>query len=185
MQDLMIDLETLSLKPSAMILSMAAVMFDTETGNIGAQLHIGCVLYGQCRHLDRNVVEWWAEPKQKGARDELMTFIQQRPYRLDLALESLSRFIAKHDPKQIWGNSPSFDLAILTDAYRQHDMPVPWLFWNERDCRTLVNVCRKITGEDPKKHIELDGTAHSALADAIFQARYVSTAYKMMRELVQ
>lgn len=184
MNDLMTDLETLSLKPNAMILSIAAVMFDTATGDIGAQLHIGCVLYGQGRHLDRDVVDWWAEPKQKAAQDEIMTFIQQQPYRLDLALASLSRFIARHNPKQIWGNSPSFDLAILADAYSQHDMPLPWPFWNERDCRTVLNTCRQITGIDPKKQVEFDGTTHSAMADAIYQARYVSKAFQLLKGAV-
>ncbi|WP_427551719.1 3'-5' exonuclease [Methylomonas sp. MS20] len=176
----MIDLETLSLKPNAMILSIGAVMFDAEIGNIGAQLHIGCVMYGQGRDLDRDVVKWWAEPKQKAAYDEIMMFVQQKPYRLDLALAALSRFIVKHNPKQIWGNSPSFDLSILANAYQQHDMTMPWPFWNERDTRTIVNVCRQLTGVDPKKQIEFDGTAHSALADAIYQARYVIAAYQLL-----
>ncbi|WP_367154690.1 3'-5' exonuclease [Methylomonas sp. HYX-M1] len=182
MNDLMIDLETLSLKPNATILTMGAVMFNPISGETGAELHIACC-FGQGRDVDIGVVDWWAEPKQAAAKTELVAFLKQNPHRLDFALEKLTRFIKRHRPAQIWGNSPSFDLAILTDAYRQHDMTVPWPFWIERDTRTLVNVCRQLTGVDPKKQIEFDGTAHSALADAIYQARYVSKAFRLITGL--
>jgi hypothetical protein len=181
MNDLMIDLETVSLKPNATILTIAAVLFNCNTGETGAELHIACSLdQNQNRHIDISTIDWWAEPKQAAAKTELVAFLKQNPHRLDLALEKLTRFIKKHKPKQIWGNSPSFDLAILTDAYQQHDMPVPWPFWIERDTRTMVNVCRQLTGIDPKKQIDFDGTAHSALADAIYQARYVSNAFNLI-----
>lgn len=179
MKDLSIDIETLSLKPNATILSIAAVLFDRESGDVGPHLHIACC-FGQGRDIDWQVVDWWKEPQQAAAWAELLAFQKNQPYRLDWALEKLARFIRQHHPERIWGNSPSFDLVILTDAFRQHDIPAPWPFWVERDCRTLVNVCRQITGVDPKKQVAFDGTAHSALADAIYQARYASAAYRLL-----
>jgi len=181
MKDLSIDIETLSLKPNATILSIGAVLFDPLTGETGAELHIACAS-AQGRDVDTSVLDWWAAPKQKAAKAELAAFLKREPYRLDLALEKLARFIERHQPKHIWGNSPSFDLAILADAYRQYGMPVPWPFWIERDCRTLLNACRQISGIDLKKQVETAGTAHSALADAVYQARYVSAAHRLLSE---
>ena len=41
----------------------------------------------------------------------------------------------------------------------------------------MVDLGRSLRGIDPKKELTIEGTAHNALDDAKFQARYVSEIY--------
>jgi len=59
-------------------------------------------------------------------------------------------------------------------------MRQPWFFANDRDVRTIVDLGRQLRNIDPKKDLELEGTAHNALDDAKFQVRYVSAIYQAL-----
>jgi inhibitor of KinA sporulation pathway (predicted exonuclease) len=56
---------------------------------------------------------------------------------------------------------------MLEHAGEQVDVPMPWDFYQERDLRTLDALPH---GGD----IEQDGVEHTALDDAIYQARVAS-----------
>jgi len=179
MNDIMIDIESGGTRPDANIFSIGAVLFDRSTGEIGDTLHIG-LLSQITRSVDPDTMRWWMHPDQKQALIALAKIMIEKPYRIDLALEKLARFIARHRANNIWSNGASFDITILSHAYRQHDMLTPWRFWHELDVRTIVDACRYVTGTDPKKQVTKPACAHSALDDAIYQARYVYKAFDLI-----
>lgn len=182
MKDIMIDLETLSLRPNAAILTIAAVAFDIRTGEIGERLHLGVVPYAYgYDHVDSAVVDWWCK-QSASARSSLRHMLEDSPYRLDFALEKLNRLIERNLKVGggVWSNGASFDLPILTSAYRHYDITTAWPFWQERDTRTIVNIAEQLTGIKVTKTTAFEGEKHTALADALFQARYVSQAFQLL-----
>jgi len=78
----------------------------------------------------------------------------------------------------VWGNGANFDVAILDNIFGYED---PWEFWNVRDMRTLVWIASAI-GFD-KESIEREGTHHSAIDDAVHQAKVISKAYRQVKGL--
>jgi hypothetical protein len=150
--DLMIDIETLATKPDSVILTIGAQLFDPSvkgwetrpqrhihTGNnydpymntrveIDEQEALG-------RKTDEQTLKWWAQQSAE-AQEEAFT----DEGRLSLR-ESLLQLARLAEPcKRIWSKGPQFDISILDNAYTQLGMPLPWKFWNIRDCRTVYSL---------------------------------------------
>lgn len=174
MQDVMIDVETLDTRPSAVLLSIAAVRFDVEEDVIyGDMLHVhvdidSCLAAG--RTVSGSTIMWWLDQSDE-ARSKL---VNAPRHSLREALTMLSEFITPED--RVWGNGASFDNAIMADAYRSLGMPQPWRYWGDMCYRTLKNVHSDI------KKPPFTGTKHDALADAINQATHLQMIFKSLRE---
>lgn len=188
MNHLMIDLETLGLQNDAAILSIGAVYFDIETGDLGDTVHVGILpennnLYGR---IDPNTVMFWlSQPEEARSR---ISKIAQDGVSLPVALAKLKNFCygcSNPGKLQIWSNGANFDTVLLENAYRRYDIQPPWNYWQVRDVRTIVELGRALIGYDPKHENPFDGTEHDALADAIHQATYVSDIYRAMRAKIK
>jgi hypothetical protein len=177
MKDLMIDIETLGTKPGCVILSISAIWFDIETGGIGDQfdMHIDvndAVEKGLTINLE--TVQWWmgqdVEARIKVLCNDGCT--------LSDVLLSFVEFFNKNkgNDVQIWGNSPSFDLAIMKSAFEKVKLPIPWKHYQERDVRTLVMFAPHI-----KKQTEFKGIPHYGIDDCKHQINYCCTIYKKLR----
>jgi len=182
MNDLMIDLETLSTQPDAAMISIGACFFDPTTGQIGDTFHQHIELSDSPRfgHISVDTVKWWLN-QTKPAQEAVTKAKTTLP--LDQALLSLHAFITKtttmHKVKP-WGNGSRFDLVILRNAFHRHRMTNIWQYWNERDTRTLVDMVERKTGTNTAKTTTFQGLKHDALADAIHQAKYISKAYSLI-----
>lgn len=178
MLNLMIDIETLSTAKNAAIVSIGAVFFNIETGEVGRHFYQlvsqkSCVDLG----LDVNAetLAWW----QKQDDEVRIALNSNNGVHLAVALYNFTNFITSEceDKAVVWGNGPSFDCAILATAFEAVDMKLPWRYSNERCVRTMVDLGRILLKMDPK-HDKMIGTAHNALADAEHQAKYVSKIYQ-------
>ena len=175
MNHLMIDLETMGKGNKAAIVEIGAVFFDPIIGTIGDTFCQKISLessVGYGLEIDTSTVLWWM--KQSDEAREKLTGSQA----IDLpdALNEFGSFISNKSGVKLvkpWGNGASFDLVILGSAYAALNWVTPWQFYNERDVRTVVDL-GKIIGFDPKKDMPFEGVKHSALDDAIHQAKYVS-----------
>lgn len=184
MTDIMIDLETLSTRSDAAIVSIGAVAFDIKTGKVLDTLYKTIALSDQPHygHIDPATVRWWLQ--QSDDARKAITDMEQ-PLHPRLALAFASAFIALYNATeknklQLWSNGSSFDLVILRNAFQRFGMRPAWNHWQERDCRTLVDLARDIAGVDVKQTTPFTGTAHNALDDALHQAAYVSAAYQAL-----
>jgi len=184
MNHVMLDIETLGNDSNAAILSIGAAFFDPSNGHIGHTFYqtvklSSCQYYGL--NVDASTIEWWMQ-QSKAAR---AIFTDTERVSLKEALTNLSLFMANNtsEGKQplVWGNGPSFDNVIITNAYRKTRIKTPWKYYNDRCVRTMVAIGRAI-GIDPKKELPLEGTAHNALDDAIHQAKYVSIIYQAITQ---
>lgn len=174
-EHLMLDLETMGTGHNAAIVSIGAVFFNPNTGEIGDKFYspvdlVSSIKYGGT--VDGDTVKWWlrqsAEARAEIFRCELLD--------ISSVLYELSDFTQTDTHIKVWGNGATFDNIILRSAYESCGIPVFWKFWNDRDVRTIVELGHAI-GIDPKNNIKFDGERHNALDDAIHQAKYVSAIY--------
>lgn len=171
MTHLMIDLETLGTSPGAPVLSIGACFFDPSTGEIGDKFHQRIDAEDALRYarMSGSTFKWWL--KQSDAAR--MRIVQDAGLAAP-AFEAFEAFAKQHGTRNLrpWGNGASFDITILDVSFQRIlNRECPWAFWNVRDCRTIKEL-----GEAAGHHWteKLEGTAHDALDDAVFQARYVS-----------
>lgn len=166
----MLDLETISTRPEATILTFGACKFnpyadeDITQGiyfriDVDEQITLG-------RHVDEVTIEWWSKQSQD-VYDE--AFNPANRISLEQFTQELNRFIVGCD--NIWAQGPVFDIVILENLYRQLAKPVPWQFWQIRDSRTLLSSLG-----DPRDKNKAG--LHNALEDCVSQAQAVQYVFK-------
>lgn len=164
MKHLMIDLETMGVKPGCAVLSVGAVQFNPREGVLGEQYY-GVAQSDQSayglKHEPRTV-EWWSRAHPDAKR----VFIDPTALPLKDALALFAVWYKTHFREEdicVWGNGADFDVPILRAAYDAVDLPIPWPPFSSRCYRTIKNLRPDIT-------IERHGHEHNALADATAQA---------------
>lgn len=169
--DVMLDLETLSTLPNAVILSIGAVKFDPFTNRIdvdeGMDLRIdvdGQTAIG--RDIQEDTINWWGKQPPE-VQEAAMS--EEGRVGLEDFTRQLNKFMVGAD--SIWCQGPVFDIVILEDLYRQLGKPIPWNFWQIADSRTLF----KVHGDPRDKNRK---GAHNALMDCVYQAMGVQEIYR-------
>ena len=168
----MIDLETLSTKPTATILTIGGVKFDpysfTEPSqgmyfrvDVDSQTAMG-------RDVQQETIDWWATQPKEISEEALGD-----EDRIDLKylIKQINKWSVGVDV--FWCQGPLFDYAILQNLYAQLGHPVPWQYWQIRDSRTLFSLV-------PRDLNEKRTGLHNALEDCYFQAKKVQKVYKQL-----
>ncbi|QMS34545.1 3'-5' exoribonuclease [Escherichia coli] len=174
---LMIDLETMGKNPDAPIISIGAIFFDPQTGDMGPEFSKTIDLDTAGGVIDRDTIKWWLKQSRE-AQSALLT--DEIP--LDDALLQLREFIDENSGEffvQVWGNGANFDNVILRRSYERQGIPCPWRYCNDRDVRTIVELGKAIDF-DARTAIPFEGVCHNALDDARYQAKYVSAIWQKL-----
>nr|WP_308732800.1 3'-5' exoribonuclease [Escherichia coli] len=174
---LMIDLETMGKNPDAPIISIGAIFFDPQTGDMGPEFSKTIDLETAGGVIDRDTIKWWLKQSRE-AQSAIMT--DEIP--LDDALLQLREFIDENSGEffvQVWGNGANFDNTILRRSYERQGIPCPWRYCNDRDVRTIVELGKAIDF-DARTAIPFEGERHNALDDARYQAKYVSAIWQKL-----
>ncbi|EKO7059920.1 3'-5' exoribonuclease, partial [Escherichia coli] len=159
---LMIDLETMGKNPDAPIISIGAIFFDPQTGDMGPEFSKTIDLETAGGVIDRDTIKWWLKQSRE-AQSAIMT--DEIP--LDDALLQLREFIDENSGEffvQVWGNGANFDNTILRRSYERQGIPCPWRYYNDRDVRTIVELGKAIDF-DARTAIPFEGERHNALDD--------------------
>jgi hypothetical protein len=173
--DLMIDLETLDVTPTASILTIGAVRFDPFGDDVNEpssdKFYVKIDL-DSCDRLGLTVseatLEWWSS-QSKEAQEEAFS----PDGRIDIvdAMNQLYKFA--WGSKRVWSHGAGFDVPICEHIYRKIQKAIPWQFWEVRDTRTLFDI-----GINPNRPPVLK---HHALEDAWNQAVGVQNVFKVLR----
>lgn|SRR5690606_19894701 len=176
--DIMIDIETLDTRPTAIIMTMAAVCFTP-----GYSIDKGPEFYEKVYIPEQELLrgrtrcpeteKWWNDQTHSAINESFSGQVA-----LECALFNLASFIkCNSDPEnvRIWAKSPQFDLVIIKNAFEQFRISVPWSFRNERDVRTYImgSMKAKILGND---------NPHHALHDAHRQIEQLWWAHRDMNK---
>lgn len=167
---IMTDIETLSTRPGAVVLSVALVRFKDEAAaqvNIRRDEQEAAGL-----HVDPATLAWW--DKQDPAAVIAAT---QGAVPVRQALQWLCDWTAWAAPDGdflLWCHGATFDWPIVAEVFRVYGMPCPWPFWNVRDTRTLYDLA----GIDLRNYAV--PPPHVALNDAIAQMRAANAALAIL-----
>lgn len=171
MADLMLDIETLSTRTNAVILSVGAVKFDpfTERIDLDDGLDIKVDVDEQIalgRDVQEETLTWWASQPAEVQEAALST---DDRVSIDKFTQMLNKMMVGVD--QIWCQGPAFDMVIIESLYKQIGKPTPWQYWQVRDSRTLFGVFG-----DPRNKTRAN--AHNALMDCVYQVIGVQQIYQ-------
>nr|WP_305881238.1 3'-5' exonuclease [Escherichia coli] len=173
----MIDLETMGKNPDSPIISIGAIFFDPQTGEMGPEFNKTIDLETAGGVIDRDAIKWWLKQSRE-AQSAILT--DEIP--LDDALLQLREFIAENSGElfvQVWGNGANFNNVILRRSYERQGIPCPWRYYNDRDVRTIIELGKSIDF-DARTPIQFEGIRHNALDDARHQAKYVSAIWQKL-----
>ena len=173
--DIMIDLETLDVLPTATILTIGAVKFDPFGDDVNEpdcdKFYVK-VDVDSCDSLGCTVsqatLDWWANQSQEAQNE---AFDPAGRISIIEALNQLYKFC--WGAKRVWSHGAGFDVIILEHLFRKIGKSIPWQFWEVRDTRTLFDL-----GINPNRPPVLK---HHALEDAWNQAVGVQNVYKVLR----
>lgn len=167
---IMLDLETLGKRPGSVIRAIGAVKFGG--GAIGDSFYRRIDIRSAEKlglKLDGETVLWWLQ-QDDAARAEMA--LPGEPI-LDV-LREFSVWIGDTENSDVWGNSTSFDNALLAEAYALAELPLPWRIANERCYRTIRALNPKIAkpAAEGRHHAGLDARRQALHAMLILGPDY-------------
>lgn len=166
-RNVMLDLETLGVRPGCSVLAIGAV--DFSAAGVGRRRFYRVVSRASCAawelREEKAALDWWSR-QGKGAREVLRLAGLRRAPPLERALAEFARYFRGVGPDVlVWGNGADFDKPILEAAYAAAGMEPPWRPYAGRCYRTLKNM-------RPDLQPARKGVAHNALDDARTQASH-------------
>lgn len=199
---IVIDTETMDVRPSALILSIGAFAFDvadlegtresilTVSRDPDISGHSANAFYRLLdandqlmlgRSVSKDTQHWWRNQKQ----DAKESLSGNRGSLADHLL-NLSSWIAKHIGVTIYFRGTDFDGSILESAYRSCRMECPWKYNGKRDVRTYIDV---LTGSKkgyvPDHQPYFQMIKHNALHDAMNDAEQMAIAKNYLAAVVK
>ena len=182
MNHIMMDIETLDTKQSAVVLSIGAVVFDPHSKELGEKFYVEFThdLTAQQRvgrTVSTDTVVWWmqqgAAAKQIFA-DPSPEGVRRVPTAQGLA--EFASFVARNGGKEVelWGNGSDFDNVIVGSLYDSFGMAKPWSYGKNRCYRTM----KRAFGENVP--LVRQGVHHNGLDDAITQAVHLQEIFACM-----
>jgi hypothetical protein len=168
---LMVDMETMSVTPDAVILTLGAVHFNPYGNGYGDKIYFRISIDDQDalgRQIDQSTLDWWAR-QDPAIMEEAFSPNDRIP--LTEAMDRFHKFAWGCDA--FWSHGSTFDLVMIENLLRQMGRPLPWNYWQLRDTRTLFDL-----GVDPEMPT---GSKHDALQDAIRQSVGVQNVYAKLK----
>jgi len=178
--DVMLDLETLGKRAGCVVLSIGAVPFSAETGDVHntgfyADLQLTSQL-DQGLAIDESTLLWWLEQADKPRLAQAKA-ARQHP---GIVLDNFRDWYRAMKGVAIWANGATFDMPILEALYKAYGMDVPWKYIAARDVRTLFALSGNKLGDFGT----VNSAKHDALGDALFQAREVCKCIQALKKVV-
>lgn len=177
---LMLDVETLSLRPDAFVVQVGYCMADLNDPErrFAVEPHAVPMNYEAQtgRHVDPYTVHWWMqqakEAQQSVFSERALRFENAwTPQELLMTLESLTA----PEHVTVWASPAAFDLPIITSLCGKK----PWHYRKERCLQTLGRTL------DPQGKLMPPDTPikHDAAQDAAWQLRYLLNLWQAGNEL--
>lgn len=165
----MVDIETLSTRSNACILSIGAVKFSYDEGIVDR-------FYRNVRfeeqktlgfHIDTDTVDWWKKQSK-----EATASLQVNRVDIESALKDFAEW---YGPKSLktWSKGANFDLPVIAESYRivfGNHARTPWKYWDGVCMRTIELFYPFVETNER--------VAHNALDDAETQAKHLLSFFK-------
>lgn len=155
----MVDIETYDVTPSSVILSIGGYLIHPDTEiNPQDTFYVELSTATQFeRTASQSTIDWWADQEAAG-----MPCPRHGVVSLRGGLQMFADWLTSYQCQPIiWCKGTDFDTAILSNAFKQSGIPVPWRYSDVRDFRTALKMFTQNTSGKP---------SHNALDDARVQA---------------
>lgn len=167
-----IDLETLGIDPSSVILSIGLAAFTLEGGIVKQFYRVleQATQQAKGRTIDPATVKWWQQQSM-----EAQEVLDGPGVDTRTTLDEVAQWFRSLETLAgVYGFGADFDIALLQSLYRSFGHPVPWSY--------KLNRCgRTITALAPQRRPPRQGTYHNALDDAIYQANTIRNSLIALR----
>lgn len=166
----MVDLETLSTKHNAAILSIGATTFlepAIQSSSFYDKISPSCNAYVSdfeygSFHTSSLTLDWWGI-QEPSIKDEAFSGTKS----IEVVITNFAAWVGRLDGEIIiWSYGANFDEPILQNALSYCGIKSPWIYKNVRCFRTLVALYPEILAP------EVNNLKHNALADARYQAAW-------------
>ena len=168
---LMIDLETLDTKPTAVFSTVGLCTFDMDRGVVDRWVYRvdmqSSINAG--RTISADTLRWWMR-QDENPREAMFA---EGGLALQEFLHAL-RAQFSTEIEGVWGNGATFDISILESAYHQAGEEPPWPFYTVRDVRTMAMLAPHVERTRP-------AIPHRAELDAEAQAQWVVDMHRALR----
>ena len=167
----MIDIETLSLKPDALVLQVAGAKFD-PFGNKGSTSDEFCFKLNyeeqkEIRAVDDSTIQWWSR-QDPDVIDKVFPSEDDPGMPVMDFLKKLKKWCSNCE---VFWSQGSLDYIVLNNLHDQYSVSIPWKFWQCHDSRTILSRFRK----DPR-NMNSDNR-HDAVDDCRQQISGLQLAY--------
>lgn len=130
------DIETISNKTDACIMSIGAVVFDIDSGKIEKEIKLNCdVKQGLALGLSRtdDTLDFW-----KSVPDDLKNNAKN-PAPYEQCLREFAQYCSNINPKMFWCFRPHFTLAVINKSLEAigYEHQLPWQYNNVCDVNTI------------------------------------------------
>lgn len=173
LKHIMIDCESFGLKQNSIITTIGAVEFDPYSDRLGATFHQAIDPVDAQRSgltIDAGTVLWWLA--QKRVAQDLLVHKLTDAMSLNAVLYMFNAYVTRIGSKKeikVW-TCGHMDLCWLQSAHEAVGRGVPYNY-RVGDYRTIRDEFG-LPSDEPEV-----GTAHDALSDAIYQARFLQNIY--------
>lgn len=194
-----LDIETLSRRSTAAIISIAAKTFSLGEAKVKESTEFkyavdatSCAMLGM--DFDNETVEWWS--KKPDVVKEQFYY----GYNIRHVLGALGTFVVEvkkineADEVVVWCQGTDFDIPILRNAFvlannDRAEKTIPWKFTNVRDSRTFIHEGVHLidpTVEDPYSIIPKNPNwvEHDAMSDCGQLIHNVTWVYNKLTEML-
>lgn len=170
---MMIDIETLSLRPEAYVTQVGYCVANLDTGAYLIEpLNVWVSDCQDGRDKDFGTISWWMNQDRKVSAG---VFNDAAP-KLDPAavFDMVAEDVEKYEVAEVWASPAMFDLPILTSLWGGRK---PWKYNQERCLMTLYKVL------DPECRLQPppNDMHHDAAADAHWQMKYLMALHAKFR----
>ena len=170
---LMIDIETLGICATSVVLSVGAVIFNDEYNIIAKKLYIldKKEQLAKGRTYNQGTIDFWNNQPVEAKRQ----FKTDHVYSIEEFKSDFSNFVKKYDIVFVWSTAPNLDISCIQTLFeidKYGGSSIPWDYNKIRDVRTVRDYLR----EYPKR----EGIYHDAIDDCIYQIECLKLSIRDM-----
>ena len=170
---LMVDIEALSLKKNALVLSIGMIFFNTY--NDEEEKHYLMIkpeswsLAAGTPDIDPDTIAFWNRPENVG---QLPT--PGGSMYCDEAMQFIADACKAHGgPTRFWAKGYDYDYGVLLHWMEEFGIEPPFRYWERRCLRTAIDLAKQRGVDIPRAKVD-----HNALRDAEIQLHNLRLATK-------